>query len=338
MKREYKALRQQTFTIGKYSIVPIRYEDRFDIMDWRNVQLYHLRQNTTLTPVLQDKYFKNVINKLFKLDEPGQILFSYLEDNICIGYGGLVHINWTDKNAEISFLMNTQRENNEFGKHWKIFLYLIEKAAFEVLSLHKVFTYAFDLRPHLYSILESSGFINEAVLKDHCYYLDSYKDVVIHSKIDDGIKIRKISTEDADLIFKWSNEKTTRDNSFNSNLIEYKDHKSWFSRKLNDNNSAYFIGEIDNTPVAFIRFDIDIEKITVGISIDKEYRGRKLSIAFLSKGSDIISTLYNLPIIAYIKKSNLPSVNAFKKAGFFYSKDILINGIESYEYKYDNNK
>ena len=31
-----------------FSIVPIRMEDRYDIMKWRNEQIYHLRQNKPL--------------------------------------------------------------------------------------------------------------------------------------------------------------------------------------------------------------------------------------------------------------------------------------------------
>ena len=63
------------------------------------------------------------------------------------------------------------------------YLLLIEKVAFEELQFHKIFTYAFDLRPHLYEALENSGFIKDARLKDHCLFDNRYLDVVIHSKI-----------------------------------------------------------------------------------------------------------------------------------------------------------
>src|SRR5690554_4318645 len=89
----YKSLVQQSYTNGKYSIVPIRYEDRFKIIEWRNEQMYHLRQNSLLTIESQENYFQNVVAKLFDQEKPSQILFSYLKDGECIGYGGLVHIN-----------------------------------------------------------------------------------------------------------------------------------------------------------------------------------------------------------------------------------------------------
>lgn len=178
----YPFMEQSKFQFENYSIVPIRYEDRLDIMTWRNEQIYHLRQKEPLTENKQEAYFNNVVAKLFKQEEPNQILFSYLEGEKCIGYGGLVHINWTDKNAEISFIMNTKLEKNNFYDYWKIYLELIEKVAFIELDLNKIYTYAFDLRPKLYKVIESSGFNLEARLKKHCIFEKKYIDVVIHSK------------------------------------------------------------------------------------------------------------------------------------------------------------
>jgi RimJ/RimL family protein N-acetyltransferase len=179
----YNALNDQIFSKDDFKIVPIRFEDRLDILKWRNEQVYHLRQDKPLTAKDQDGYFSNTVAKLFDQELPNQILFSFLEGNKCIGYGGLVHINWIDKNAEISFIMNTELENDSFETHWLIFLSLIEKVAFSELSFHKIFTYAFDIRPHLYPVFINAGFVNDAVLKDHCYFNGEFKDVVIHSKI-----------------------------------------------------------------------------------------------------------------------------------------------------------
>jgi len=180
--KQYAVLNHQIFEHENYVIVPIRYEDRLDIMKWRNEQIYHLRQNKALTVEDQEHYFDTVVNTLFEQEKPNQILFSYLENGICIGYGGLVHINWLDKNAELSFVMKTDLEKDSFQKHWAIFLNLMEQVAFGDLKLHKITTYAFDLRPKLYPVLEQSGFKKEAVLKKQCLFNSEYIDVVIHSK------------------------------------------------------------------------------------------------------------------------------------------------------------
>jgi RimJ/RimL family protein N-acetyltransferase len=179
---EYKALKKQIYTQGNFSLVPIRLEDRYAIMKWRNEQIYHLRQSKPLNIESQDAYFNNVIAKLFDTEQPEQILFSLLEKDKCIGYGGLVHINWVDKNAEISFIMNTDLEKNRFHEIWLVNLKLIEEVAFNNLYLHKIVTYAFDLRPNLYELLEKSDFVVEARLREHCYFDTSFIDVVIHAK------------------------------------------------------------------------------------------------------------------------------------------------------------
>ena len=179
----YRCLKQQEYTLGDYSIVPLRYEDMFSIMKWRNEQIYHLRQARALTKEDQQRYFDNVVAKLFDQPKPDQILFSYLEKGVCIGYGGLVHINWIDRNAEISFIMDTCLEKEHFSEHWSNFLTMLKRLAFNDLGLHKIYTYAFDLRPHLYTMLEANGFRREATLSEHCFFQGQYKDVVIHSFI-----------------------------------------------------------------------------------------------------------------------------------------------------------
>lgn len=183
--RLYTFLKNNIHKYKNFSIIPLRSEDRYSIMDWRNEQMYHLRQYTPLTKELQDKYFENIVEKLFDQLNPSQILFTLLENDLCIGYGGLVHINWIDKNAEISFIMNTELEKGRFKELWSVFLSLIEIVAFKELKLHKVYVYAFDLRPHLYLTLSSNKYFLDATLRGHCLYDDSYIDVVIYSKINE---------------------------------------------------------------------------------------------------------------------------------------------------------
>ena len=181
--RVYSCLNLQIFASDDYEMVPIRYEDRLKIMEWRNEQLYHLRQNELLTQEKQDHYFRTTIASLFTEDKPEQILFSFLKGEECIGYGGLVHINWIDRNAEVSFIMNTRLEEESFSKNWSMFLKCLEQLAFGELEFHKIFIYAFDLRPHLYDVLELNGYFKDARLKDHCFFQGDFKDVLIYSKL-----------------------------------------------------------------------------------------------------------------------------------------------------------
>lgn len=181
LRRVYKPLHSDSFSLGDFQLVPIRLEDRYHIMEWRNQQLFHLRQERPLTKQDQDHYFDEVVEELFEQEKPIQLLFSLLERGKCIGYGGLVHINWKDLNAEVSFIMNTELEALRFNELWGAYLSLIKMVAFENLMLRKIYTYAYDLRPHLYPVLINAGFKEEARLRDHVQFDRKFFDVLIHS-------------------------------------------------------------------------------------------------------------------------------------------------------------
>ena len=68
MMSAYKCLQKQIFQSSVFSLVPLREEDKYEIMRWRNEQIYHLRQEKPLTPKNQDLYFQNTVSKLFEKD------------------------------------------------------------------------------------------------------------------------------------------------------------------------------------------------------------------------------------------------------------------------------
>lgn len=179
----YKCLaNNQTYQNEEILMLPIRDQDKYHIMDWRNEQIYHLRQDRKLTKLMQDSYFKKIVEPSFKEEKPAQILFSILKDKKLVGYGGLVHIDWLNQNAEISFLMDTVLEKTSFEKYWKLFLPLLTRLAFEELEFNKIFIYSFNLRPLLYKVLDKMNFTEEARLYNHKKIENKFVDVRIHSK------------------------------------------------------------------------------------------------------------------------------------------------------------
>lgn len=186
---KYKCLNNNFFQEGNYKIVPIRFEDKDLIMNWRNDQMFHLRQKKLLSIDDQNKYFNQVVNRLFDQKHPEQILFSFLENDKCIGYGGLVHIDWKKKTTELSFIMNSSLEKDYFNKNWEIFLKLIQELAFNELNFYKMYTYAFDIRPKLYKSLLLEGFSFESRIENQYLYEGKLRDVVIHSKLNKNAKI-----------------------------------------------------------------------------------------------------------------------------------------------------
>lgn len=178
----YSILKRQEFVFGEYKILPIRGEDKFLIMQWRNEQLDILRQQDLLTSKQQAEYFQNVVIPDFEALKPRQILFSYFFQNELIGYGGLVHIQWMDQRAEVSFLLQTDRNKDiHLFKHdYGVYLRLIKEVAFQEMRFNKLTTEAFDLRPYLIEALEENGFIQEGRLRRHNLIGGKFVDSLLH--------------------------------------------------------------------------------------------------------------------------------------------------------------
>ncbi|VXC13184.1 Protein N-acetyltransferase, RimJ/RimL family [Flavobacterium sp. 9AF] len=335
--RNYKCLKNNVFESNGYHIEPIRDEDKFEILNIRNEQLYHLRQSEPLTVAKQEIYFATIVANLFEQDRPNQLLFSFFYRNVFIGYGGLVHINWTDGNAEISFVMKTALEKDYFSQYWSAYLDLIEKLAFNDLGFHKIFTYAFDLRPHLYEVLENCGFKNEARLKEHCFFDNQFIDVVYHSKINRNITFRKASEEDLILYFNWANDLAVRENSYQSELISLENHTNWFLNKIKDPNCNMYLFENHiNQPIGQVRVQKqENNEAIIGISNDNQHRGKGYATKMLTLASEkFIEENPDYHINAYIKIANKASEKSFSKAGYQLVDELDYQNYRSYHYIY----
>ena len=326
---------QQIFKNQDFRIEPLRDQDKYEILEIRNEQLYHLRQSEPLTIEQQENYFATVISGLFELEKPNQLLFSFFENNEFIGYGGLVHINRIDFNAEISFVMKTELEKDHFEKYWSNYLKLIEDVAFNQLNLHKIFTYAFDVRPHLYDVLKATGYHEEARLKEHCYFDNRFLDVVYHAKFNRNISFRKANDSDMMLYFNWANDSSVRENSYQSNSISIENHQSWFFNKIKDSNCQMLVFENHlHQAIGQVRIQINMDKsANIGISNDCQHRGKGYAAPMIAKATDLfLKENPQIIVSAYIKIDNQASTKAFEKAGFVLDKALKYEDIMSNHY------
>jgi len=315
----YKAINKQTVCLGEYKIVPIRFEDRYSILEWRNEQMYHLRQKEKISKKEQDNYFNTVVKNLFLEENPSQVLFSFLKKENCIGYGGLVHINWEKKEAEISFIMQTSLEKEQFDFNWSMFLVLIEKIAFIELNLRKINTYAFDLRPHLYPVLIKNGFTEEKRLKNHVE-IDSKKiDVLIHSKINNGFNLRPATIDDEEITYSWATDSIIRKYAFQQNEIKKQEHKNWFLNQLKNEKSVYFILMNKNKQIGSIRFNIEENKTAlISYLIDSKHHGKGYGKRILQEAIFCFKRIKKEveSIHGYVMPENVASCKIFEKLNF----------------------
>ncbi len=149
------------------------------------------------------------------------------------------------------------------------------------------------------------------------------------------IFLRPAYDEDMMFVYKLSNDPIIRSNSYDSKIIKFEDHRNWFQNQIESNSNLLLIVEFNNKPIGQVRFNIKQDYSVIGISLIDEYRGKGLATKILNQASTIYFKETDFPIYAYIKKTNLPSVSSFIKAGFKLYKEELVSGTESYIYKKD---
>lgn len=314
----YNCLHKQEITMGEFAIVPIRYEDRLAIMKWRNEQMYHLRQEKILTENDQESYFQNIIHPSFKEEKPAQILFSFLQNEKCIGYGGLVHINWQSHQAEVSFIMASELEADNFETNWITFLHLLEKIAFTDLNLSSLFTYAYDLRPHLYKAIENAGFQQSKRLEKEQLIEGKLIDVVIHTK-KNPLQLREATKNDVDITFRWASDTNIRKYSFQQEAITQEMHYAWYNSKINDPSCLYLLLEKDSEVIGSIRYDINTEnEAIISYLIDNNYHGLGYGNAILTLS--LPALVEKLPtvsqLIGFVVPENIASRKIFERQGY----------------------
>ncbi|MFN4909880.1 MAG: GNAT family N-acetyltransferase [Flavobacteriales bacterium] len=312
---DYPKISGEYQEIEGYRLIPIRMVDRESIRIWRNEQMFHLRQKQALSEDDQNAYFEAVVKPLFTQEYPKQYLFSYVRGEECFGYGGLVHIDYQRGSAELSFIMNTALENEHFSEHWGNFLQLITRIGFHDLSFRKLYTYAYDVRPHLYPVLLEHGWIHERTIQNALEEAGRFIPALIHSKW--NAHLRPALPEDIEQTFAWVNDPHIRKHAFQSGSVAWESHKAWFHKKLNDPHCLYFILENpQHDPMGSIRIDQSGSEGTISYLLDPQFHGQGWGSALLSL---IVAPCANAGIktlIGEVLPQNSVSVAIFEKLGY----------------------
>lgn len=183
LENNYKILKQGKYTNGDYSLTPVLKKDIEMIRIWRNEQMKALRQNQPISYNEQILYYQNNVWNEYIQDHPNQILLSFRLNDILIGYGGLVHINWELMIAEMSFLLETSRtkNKNKYQNDMKKFIYILKSIAFDKLNFKKITTESFNFRKKTIEVLNSSNFKIDKNSNTHLGKEDS----IFHSMINE---------------------------------------------------------------------------------------------------------------------------------------------------------
>ena len=134
------------------------------------------------------------------------------------------------------------------------------------------------------------------------------------------LALRAVTEADVDLLFRWANDRTVRQNAFTTEPIPYENHVAWFAKILKnpavENYILYETGT--DAAVGQIRFSVEEDTVLIGYSIDENWRGQGLGSKLILMGEEKL--LQDMPKVqvlkAQVKYENRASARVFEKCGF----------------------
>ncbi len=158
--------------------------------------------------------------------------------------------------------------------------------------------------------------------------------------IENKITFRCAKKNDAKLLFKFINLEEIRKYSFSREKIDYNEHIDWFNKKIESKDSLIIIAENKDEDlfIGQVRYDkISKDIAEVSIYLNPSLSGNGLGPKLLKYTYNLAFDLLNIKeIIAHIKRNNLISIKAFKKAGFKFLKFVKIKNCSSIKMKLKN--
>ena len=128
-----------------------------------------------------------------------------------------------------------------------------------------------------------------------------------------SFNLREVTKSDWKVLLEWRNDKITRQNFFNSDLVSVSEHKEYIKNTITSSNRTLFILEYNEIPVGTIREDrLESDVLELSYTISPKYRGKKIGQVMMSmylsgrKGS----------FLCQVKEDNFPSIRVIESCGF----------------------
>lgn len=122
--------------------------------------------------------------------------------------------------------------------------------------------------------------------------------------MNENIKLRPVTIQDAELLLDWRNDPQTRQASHNTGEIQIEEHISWLESTLNNVNRSLFIAEEKDVPVGTVRSDYSDGVYELSWTVTPFARGRGVGKRMVS----ILANQISGPIRAEVKSENEASI------------------------------
>jgi RimJ/RimL family protein N-acetyltransferase len=124
--------------------------------------------------------------------------------------------------------------------------------------------------------------------------------------------------EDISVIWDWWNDPLTRKMMKRNDPVPWEEHCAWFEGVLKDEKRILCVGLSGEEKIGVVRFDFKAEgTYEVSINLNPEFRGKGYGPKMLLAAIDHLKKMRSIKkLFAKMKKINIPSQNAFLRAGF----------------------
>lgn len=145
------------------------------------------------------------------------------------------------------------------------------------------------------------------------------------------VQIRPAQISDAETMFAWQRDRDVRRWSFSAGPESFADHCDWLRRRLCDPGSVVLLFELrDGMPVGCIRFESEDDHWTCGITLDANFRGRRLATLVLRMGIEyFLAQRPHASIDAWIKPENEASRRTFSEAAFVFAGNTTYRNVSA---------
>ena len=146
------------------------------------------------------------------------------------------------------------------------------------------------------------------------------------NRTEQNLSLRPATLEDAEMLIKWRNDKSTRMASHTTDEVKLKKHIEWLKATLQNQNRHLYVAKENGISVGTVRADYDNGIYELSWTVSAEARGKGV-------GKRMVSLLANRtkkPIRAEVKKGNKASSKIAEFSGMKFVKEES-NGVLHYQ-------